>query len=170
MLETSFKTEVCSCSSFTADAMLWNREAEIVESVDDLKTLQSTGGHQFPNVGLFDAKMASALKKIMTNPYFKKRVNLEEHKAQMQHRFLRGRQIAKMSYEYFRVTGAHEAVLDFSDLLSDSLHGDDIQDCDTRWDQALLSTEELHKDRILESLYHDAQTRVCATPDSIDSV
>ena len=30
------------------------------------------------------ANIASALKKIMTNPYFKKRVNLEEQKAQMQ--------------------------------------------------------------------------------------
>ena len=33
----------------------------------------------------------------------------------MHGRFLRGRQIAKMIYEYFRVTGAREDVLDFSD-------------------------------------------------------
>ena len=58
-----------------------------------------------------------------------------------------------MIYEYFRVTGAHQALLDFSDLFSNPLHGDDMQDFDTRWDQALLSTSELPKDSILESLY-----------------
>ena len=52
--------------------------------------------------------------KVNTKPYFKKRVNLEEQKAQMRDRFLRGRQVAYMIYEYFRVIGAHEAVLDFS--------------------------------------------------------
>ena len=34
----SSKTEVCSCSSFPTDAMLWIKEVEIVESVDDLET------------------------------------------------------------------------------------------------------------------------------------
>ena len=64
-------------------------------------------------------------------------LKLEEHKAQMQDRFLRGRQIAEMIYEYFRVTGAHEAVLDCSDLCSITFHGDDIQDFDNRWDTVL---------------------------------
>ena len=44
-----------------------------------------------------------------------------------------------MIYEYFRETGAHEAVLDRTDLFSNSLPGDDIQDFDTRWDEFLLS-------------------------------
>ena len=42
-----------------------------------------------------------------------------------------------MIYEYSRVTGAHGAVLDLTDLFSVSLQGDDIQDFDTRRDQAL---------------------------------
>ena len=52
-----------------------------------------------------------------------------------------------MIFKYFRVT-----VLDYTDLFSISLHGDDIQDFDTRLDQAPLSTKELPKDSILESL------------------
>ena len=36
--------------------------------------------------------------------YFKRRISLEEQKAQKQDRFLRGRQIAYLIYEYFRVT------------------------------------------------------------------
>ena len=40
-----------------------------------------------------------------------------------------------MIYEHFRVAEAHQAVLDYSDLFSITLHGDDIQDFDTRCDQ-----------------------------------
>ena len=32
-----FKTEVCTCSQFATDAMLWIKEVEMVDSVDDLK-------------------------------------------------------------------------------------------------------------------------------------
>ena len=71
----------------------------------------------------------------------------------MQDRFLRERQIADMIYEYFRVTGAREAVLNFSDPFIISLHGDVIQDYDTRCYQAPLSTKEVPKGSILESLY-----------------
>ena len=38
-----------------------------------------------------------------------------------------------MIYDYFRVTGARDAVLHFADLFSVNLHNDDIQDFDTRW-------------------------------------
>ena len=31
-----FKTEVCTCSQFATEAVLWIKEVEIVESVDDL--------------------------------------------------------------------------------------------------------------------------------------
>ena len=53
------------------------------------------------------------LKKIIMNPYFKKKVIWRSQKAQMEDRFLRGRQIAFMIYEYLRVAGDHEAVLDY---------------------------------------------------------
>ena len=94
--KTSFKTDVCSCSNFPTDAMLWIKEVEMVDSVDNLKTSQSIGGHRFPNFEMVDAKIASALKKIISNPYCKTRVNQEKQKAQMQDRLLRVRQIAKV--------------------------------------------------------------------------
>ena len=47
-------------------------------------------------------------------------------------RFLRGRQIAYMIYEYFRATGAFEAVPGLSDLIKKRLENDDVQDFDTR--------------------------------------
>ena len=33
-----FKTEVCSCSQLTTEGMLWMKEVELVDSVDDLKS------------------------------------------------------------------------------------------------------------------------------------
>ena len=42
----------------------------------------------------FDAKIASELNRIIHNSHFKRRISLEEQKAQKQDRFLRGKQIA----------------------------------------------------------------------------
>ena len=58
-----------------------------------------------------------------------------------------------MIYYYFRVTGAHDTVLDYADLFSVTLHDDDFQEFDTRWDEVLLSMSKIPSDDILESLY-----------------
>ena len=82
--KTSFKTEVCSCSDFlTGSTAHWIKEARMVESVDDLKSSQSIGGRRFPTFEMLDAKIASALTKIITNPNFKKRSSLAAQKAQL---------------------------------------------------------------------------------------
>ena len=47
-----------------------------------------------PNFEVLDARIASALNNIIHNSHFKRRISLEEQKAQKQDRFLRGRQIA----------------------------------------------------------------------------
>ena len=102
---------------------------------------------------MLDAKIASALNKIIQNFQFKKKVSLEEQNAQKEDRFPRGRQIAIMIYDYFRVTGAHDTVLDYADLFSVTLHDDNIQEFDTRWDEVLLSMSKIPSDDGLESLY-----------------
>ena len=101
---------------------------------------------------MLDAKIASALNKIIQNSQFKKKVSLEEQKAQKEDRSLRGKQIAFMIYDYFRVTGAHNAVLDYADLFSVTLHNDIVQEFDTRWCEVLLSMSKIPSDDILESL------------------
>ena len=94
-----FKTEVCTCSQFLTEAMLWIKEVEMVESVDDLKSSCSVRGIRMPNCEVFDAKIASALNRVIHNTEFKRKVSLEEQKAQKEDRFLRGRQIAYLIYE-----------------------------------------------------------------------
>ena len=66
---------------------------------------------------MLDAMIASALKKLHnTHVHFRKRVSVEEQRAQNFDRFIRGRRIAYMIYDHFRATGAYEAVQGVSDL------------------------------------------------------
>ena len=58
-----------------------------------------------------------------------------------------------MIYDYLRVTGAHDRVLDHADLLSVTVHDYNIQEFDTRWDAVLLSKSKNPSDDFLESLY-----------------
>ena len=58
-----------------------------------------------------------------------------------------------MIYDYNRVTGAHDTVLDYADLFSVTPHDNIIQEFDTRWDEVLLSKSKIPSDDILESLY-----------------
>ena len=81
-----------------------------------------------PDPEVLDAKIASALNRIIHNTRFKKKVSLEEQKAHKEDLFLRGRQIAYLIYEYFRVTGANDSVENCADLITIVLRNDDIQE------------------------------------------
>ena len=133
--------------------MLWIKEVEMVDSLEELSSSRSVCGKNFPNFEMLDAKIASALNKIIQNSQIKKKVSLEEQKAQKEDRFLRGRQIAFMIYDCIRETGAHDTVLDYADFFSVTLHDVNIQEFDTRWDEVLLSMSKAPSDDILESLY-----------------
>ena len=111
--------------------MQWIKEVEMVDSVDDLKSSSSTRGVPMPDFEVLDARTASALNKIIDNSHFKRRISLEEQKAFKQDRFFRGRQIAYLIYEYFRVTGANESVEKYADLFTVVLRNDDIQEFDS---------------------------------------
>ena len=82
--------------------------------------------------------------KIIQKSKFKKKVSLKEQKAQKRGPIPRGRQIAFMIYDYFRVTGAHETILDNVDLFFVTLHDDNIHEFDD-------ILESLYKLRIRES-------------------
>ena len=78
-----FKSQVTTCSDFPLEAMLWIKEVEMGDSVNELlKSLRSIAGNNFPNFEMLDAKIASALNKIIQNSHFKKKVSLEEQEAQ----------------------------------------------------------------------------------------
>ena len=52
--------------------MQWIKEVELVDSVDELRTSSSTRGISMPNFEVLDARIASALNRIIHNSHFKK--------------------------------------------------------------------------------------------------
>ena len=133
--------------------MQWIKEVELVDSVDDLRSSSSTRGISMPDFEVLDARIASALNKVIHNSHFKMKISLEEQKAQMEDRFLRGRQIAYLIYEQFRVTGTDDSVENYIDLFTIVLRNDDIQEFDSKWDGIFLSLTKIPHDDILEGLY-----------------
>ena len=73
-------------------------------------------------------------------------------KAQKEDRFLRGRQIAHLIYEYFRVIGVDDSVENFADLFTVVLRNDDIQEFESKLYGILVSMTNIRSDDILESL------------------
>ena len=136
-------------NSKTADphlTMQWIKAVETAKSIDDFVTSQSiTGRRDFPGNDLLDAMTASALKKLLnTQVHFRKRVSVEEQRAQKYDRFLRARQICNLL-----------------------LQNDDVQDIDVWWDQAPLSASDKPSDVILEGLCKSKITRLCSASDSL---
>ena len=132
--------------------MLWIK-VDTVESVDDLKSSRSVSGTPGPNFELLDLEIPSALNRIIQKSRFKKKVNLEEMKVHKEDRFLRGRQIAHLIYEFFRVTGTDDSVENYTDLFTTVHRNGDIQEFGSKWNEIPLSMTHIPSDGILESLY-----------------
>ena len=131
------------------EAMQWIKEVELVDSVVELRSSSFTRGISMPNFEVLDARIASALNKIIHNSHFKRKISLEEQKAQKEDRFLRGRQIAYLICDHFLVTGTHDSVENYNSVL----RNDDIQEFGSKWDGILLSMTKVPHDDILEGLY-----------------
>ena len=108
----------------------WIKEVGIAKSIDELMTSRSIVARtDFPDYDILYAMIASALKKLLnTHIHFRKRVSVEEQRAQKSDRSFRGRQISYMIYDYFRATGAFEAVQRLSDLFTTILQNDETLD------------------------------------------
>ena len=153
MLEDKIQNPSECLFRFTLVSNVMDKRSGMVDSVEDFQSSRSIAGKNFPNFEMLDAKVASALNKIIQNSHFKKKVSLEEQKAQKEDRCLRGRQITFVIFDYFRVTGAHDTVLDYADLFSITLRDDNVQEFDPRWDELFISDDKIPSDEILESLY-----------------
>ena len=96
--------------------MHWIKEVEMVDSVDELRSSSSIRGISMPNFEVLDGGLLQH--RIIHNTQFKRKVSLEEQKAQKVDRFFRGRQIAYLIYEYFWVTEANDSVENYADLFN----------------------------------------------------
>ena len=60
--------------------MQWLKEVELVDSVDEMRSSSTSRGISMPNFEVLDARIASALNKIIHNSHFKRKISLEEQK------------------------------------------------------------------------------------------
>ena len=169
--KVNFKTEVCARSAFPHITMQWINKVEIAKSIHDLLTSQSmTRGRYFTDFEMPDAMIADAFKKVITSVHFRRRIGVEEQRAQQYDRFLRGRQIAYMIYEYFRATGAYEAVQGSSDLFSTRLQRKWHSRFRHKTGPSSLAASEIPSETVLEGLYKLQSTRYCSASDCIGFV
>ena len=120
--------------------MHWITEVEMVDSVHELKSSSSIRGTRMPHFEVLDARIASKLNRIIHNSHFKRKVSLEQQKAQIEDRFLHGKQIAYLIYEYFRVR-ANDSVENYADLSTIVLRNDDTQEFDSKLDEIFNNDE-----------------------------
>ena len=86
-----------------------------------------------PNFEVVDARIASALNRINHNSHLqKKNQSGGDKKHKNRTVSLRGRQIAYLNHEQFRVTGANFFVDDCADEFAIAFRNDDVQKFDSR--------------------------------------
>ena len=85
----NFKSETCANSVLPQITMHWIKQVEIAKSIDELMTSQSiTGRRDFTDFEMLGAKIASALKEIISSVHFRWRVSVDVQRAQQYDRFL----------------------------------------------------------------------------------
>ena len=52
-----FKNQLTTCSDFPSEAMLWIKEVEMVDSLDELKSSRSENGKDFPKFVMLDERL-----------------------------------------------------------------------------------------------------------------
>ena len=117
--KVNFRTETCLRAADPQITVLWIKEVEIAKinrrTCDIEVDYTANRFHRLRYAWCCDCV---CLEKTSRQAYvhYRKRLRVEEQRAQKDDRFLRGRQIACMIYEYFRATGAYEAGQGRSDL------------------------------------------------------
>ena len=171
--KVNIRTEVCLRTADPQITMHWIKGVEIAMSI--LRTSDiaiDCGATWFPWLRYAWCDDCVCIEKASQHAgTLRKTVSVEQQRAQKHDRFLpRKTKLRTWSTSIFHATGAYEAVQELSDLFTFSLQNDDVQDFDVRWDQALLSVNEMPSDVILEGLYKSKVTEFCSASDCVGFV
>ena len=138
MLEDTIKNQVTTCSDFPSEGILWIKEVETVDSVDDFnKPSRSIGQRE-------SLLLWTRSPRILTS---RRRSVSRNRKPKMMSDF--HEEDRSLSWS----TTTFESVLDYADLFSVTPRDDNVQEFDTRWDGISSSMTKIPSDDILESLY-----------------
>ena len=123
----------------------------MANSVDDLETSAVDFCTSVPERRDFDARFATALKKIIQNSNLKKKVHVGEQKTSKRRPIPPWQTDRVYDLRVFPGDGHsqdhHRFLRSFQAYLE---RGDDLVDLNTRCDEVLLSTHEIPSDKILE--------------------
>ena len=132
------KNQVTTCSDFPSEGILWIKEVETVDSVDDFnKPSRSIGQRE-------SLLLWTRSPRILTS---RRRSVSRNRKPKMMSDF--HEEDRSLSWS----TTTFESVLDYADLFSVTPRDDNVQEFDTRWDGISSSMTKIPSDDILESLY-----------------
>ena len=140
MLESPFQDQsVCEYTVPSTHIVVdkWSGDGKINRRSFDVAA--NWRAQRLPDFEMPDARIASALRKIIFNTSFRRR--------------LRGRKIAYTISDHLQATGAYDAAHGLSDLFNICLQNDDVQDFDTKCDQNMLRTSELPHENVQEGLH-----------------
>ena len=106
-----------------------------------------------PKFEVLDAKIASALNRIIHNSRFKKKGQSGGTKSPKTGPFPSRKTDRLLDLRVLPGHWANDSVENYADLFTLSLRNDDIQEFDSKWDGIPLSMTKIPSDDILEGLY-----------------
>ena len=123
-----------------SEAVSWIKKVDTVHSVEKLQSSRSVSGMNFPIIMNTGREDWCWVNKIIQNSNIKKKVGLEQQKAQKEDPFFRAKQISFMIYDNFRMTDAHDQVLNYAEVFvfhdaffSNSIHFLQLNVNDSIW-------------------------------------
>ena len=146
-----FRSEVSSCASRPVQAMTWINEIESAKYVADLKRSCSIVGQSCRQTLRFLSRKLRVVSRRSSTKLQKKGLHSLRSSKEREKRFLTGRQVAWMIYEYFKVSDTEESVLDLNEISEVGLKNDNVQSFNTRWDETTTAMKKQPNAEILDS-------------------
>ena len=142
----TFKKKIASGSGRPREAFAWINEIEKATSWEELKSKE---GDEYETL---NAKIAAGSSDVLHGE-FQRKINVMEERAAIKGEMINGRQIAWMIYDHFKLTAQDGAILNFTDLQSVTLKGDNVAQFMNNWEMTLSGMNKIPTDDILESLF-----------------
>ena len=149
--------------------VVWMKEVEMVDSLDELKSSRSVCGEDFPNFEMVDAKFASALNKIIQISSSKRRSVSRSRKPRKRIGFYEEDKSPSWSTTTFELLVLMIQYWTMR-LFSVTRHDDNIQEFDKRWDKSSIVYVEDSIRWYLGKSVQIEDTWVCATQNRIGIV
>ena len=143
--KTHLRKAVAGASGRPNDAFIW------ICKIDDAATMEELGNSG--DYETLDAKLADAFGRILHGELGRQIQIMEDKVAKTTKQMLKGRQIAWIVFERFKLNEEHGYVLDFEDLFNLELKNNNTRAFLNDWEQVYIGLKEIPPESVLESLF-----------------